>query len=137
MASINVLNIGIHNNPSPFLDPFTFEVTFECFAELADGTVCGGIHTFGDATPAPRVMRPPLARPSVLPMEECVIVSSLPCTASSASFLRSRAWDAATALTLRGSGGCSNYWSHALPLHSPLVLNPCRVAAVVNHPLQI
>ena len=86
MASINVLNIGIHNNPSPFLDPFTFEVTFECFAELADGTVCGGIHTFGDATPAPRVMRPPLARPSVLPMEECVIVCSLPCTASSASF---------------------------------------------------
>jgi hypothetical protein len=36
MALINVLNITVHNNPAGFLDPFQFEVTFECTGKLED-----------------------------------------------------------------------------------------------------
>jgi histone chaperone ASF1 len=36
MALINVLNITVHNNPAGFLDPFQFEVTFDCTGTLGD-----------------------------------------------------------------------------------------------------
>lgn len=87
MASVNVLNIGIHNNPSPFLENFAFEVTFECFAPLADdlewkvvyigsaesqsfdqelssvmvGPVPVGINRFVMETPPPELMKIPEA----------------------------------------------------------------------------
>ncbi len=47
MASINVLNIEIPNNPAPFLAPFMFEVTFECFAPLEEGATNGRPHPRG------------------------------------------------------------------------------------------
>uniref|UniRef100_A0A7S1C5P9 Anti-silencing function protein 1 n=1 Tax=Bicosoecida sp. CB-2014 TaxID=1486930 RepID=A0A7S1C5P9_9STRA len=36
MASVNVLNISVLDNPTAFTNPFQFEVTFECVAELSD-----------------------------------------------------------------------------------------------------
>lgn len=37
MASVNVLNIDVLDNPTAFTNPFQFEVTFECVQELSDG----------------------------------------------------------------------------------------------------
>lgn len=37
MTAVNVLDITIANNPSAFLDPFSFEITFECFSALKEG----------------------------------------------------------------------------------------------------
>ncbi|KAI9141117.1 histone chaperone ASF1A-like protein [Paraphysoderma sedebokerense] len=34
--AVSLTNIVIHNNPSRFLDPFQFEITFECNMELQD-----------------------------------------------------------------------------------------------------
>ena len=39
MAAVNLLNIAVVNNPAQFADPFVFEITFECFAALAEGTL--------------------------------------------------------------------------------------------------
>jgi hypothetical protein len=38
MSTVNLLNIALQNNPAPFTEPFLFEITFECFAALAEGT---------------------------------------------------------------------------------------------------
>ena len=35
MACVNVTNVTILDNPSTFLNPFQFEITFECLTELA------------------------------------------------------------------------------------------------------
>ena len=43
MASVNVVNIGVGQNPAPFLQPFAIEVTFECFAPLAEGEEVAGV----------------------------------------------------------------------------------------------
>lgn len=37
MSLVNLLNIAVQNNPANFLDPFIFEITFECYAALAEG----------------------------------------------------------------------------------------------------
>ena len=37
MAAINVLEVKVLDNPARFLDPFRFEVTFECVAALEEG----------------------------------------------------------------------------------------------------
>jgi hypothetical protein len=37
MSNINVTNIQIMNNPAPFTDPLTFQVTFECLKDLPEG----------------------------------------------------------------------------------------------------
>ncbi|XP_013408048.1 histone chaperone ASF1A-like [Lingula anatina] len=34
MAKINILNVVVLDNPSPFENPFQFEITFECLEEL-------------------------------------------------------------------------------------------------------
>lgn len=36
MAKVHVLNVGVHNNPSPFHTPLQFEIHFECLEELQD-----------------------------------------------------------------------------------------------------
>ena len=37
MASVNVLNVSVLNNPCPFKSGFAFEVTFEAVAPLKHG----------------------------------------------------------------------------------------------------
>lgn len=37
MAKIQLCNITVMDNPSPFLNPFQFEITFECIEELKEG----------------------------------------------------------------------------------------------------
>lgn len=34
MAQVHINNIQVRNNPSKVLDPFTFDITFECFSQL-------------------------------------------------------------------------------------------------------
>ncbi|XP_060534402.1 histone chaperone ASF1A [Cylas formicarius] len=36
MAKIQLCNITVMDNPSPFLNPFQFEITFECIEELKE-----------------------------------------------------------------------------------------------------
>ena len=36
MASINVTNILVHNNPCAYVDQFKFEITFECLSPIPD-----------------------------------------------------------------------------------------------------
>ena len=37
MPLINVTNVIIMDNPTAFLNPFQFQITFECLQELTDG----------------------------------------------------------------------------------------------------
>lgn len=37
MAKVQVLNVVVLDNPSPFNNPFQFEITFECIEDLPDG----------------------------------------------------------------------------------------------------
>ena len=37
MAKVNIVNIVVLDNPSPFLNPFQFEITFDCIEELKEG----------------------------------------------------------------------------------------------------
>ena len=37
MAKVQVLNLSILDNPTTFINPFKFEVTFECAENLPDG----------------------------------------------------------------------------------------------------
>ena len=37
MAKVQVTNVTVLDNPSPFQNPFQFEVTFECFEDLPEG----------------------------------------------------------------------------------------------------
>lgn len=39
MAKVQVLNVAVLDNPSPFGNPFQFEITFECMEDLPEGTV--------------------------------------------------------------------------------------------------
>ena len=36
MACVSVSNVTVLDNPSPFANPFQFEVSFECLAPIAD-----------------------------------------------------------------------------------------------------
>ncbi|XP_020289707.1 histone chaperone asf1 [Pseudomyrmex gracilis] len=36
MAKVQLVNVAVLDNPSPFLNPFQFEVTFECIEELKE-----------------------------------------------------------------------------------------------------
>lgn len=38
MAYVTLTNISVLDNPTSFLNPFQFEVTFECIHSLDDGT---------------------------------------------------------------------------------------------------
>lgn len=37
MAKVNICNVEVQDNPSPFLSNFKFQITFECYEELEDG----------------------------------------------------------------------------------------------------
>ncbi len=41
MAKVQVLNVAVLDNPSPFGNPFQFEITFECMEDLPEGTYHG------------------------------------------------------------------------------------------------
>lgn len=36
MAKVNICNVRVLDNPSPFLNPFQFEITFECLEDLSE-----------------------------------------------------------------------------------------------------
>lgn len=38
MAKVNISNVVVLDNPSPFQNPFQFEITFECLEDLPEGT---------------------------------------------------------------------------------------------------
>lgn len=40
MAKVQVLNVAVLDNPSPFGNPFQFEITFECMEDLPEGGCC-------------------------------------------------------------------------------------------------
>ena len=37
MALVNICDVTVLNNPSSFLKPFQFEITFECAEDLREG----------------------------------------------------------------------------------------------------
>ncbi len=37
MAKVNICDVTVLDNPSPFKNPFQFEITFECLEDLKDG----------------------------------------------------------------------------------------------------
>ena len=37
MAKVNIVNVVVLDNPSPFLNPFQFEITFEALEDLSEG----------------------------------------------------------------------------------------------------
>lgn len=39
MSAVNITNVAVLDNPSPFLSPFQFEISYECLATLNDGTI--------------------------------------------------------------------------------------------------
>ncbi len=43
MAKVNICDVTVLDNPSPFKNPFQFEITFECLEDLKDGK---GIHWY-------------------------------------------------------------------------------------------
>lgn len=44
MSVVNILNIQVLDNPTKFLNPFQFEITFECISPLKEGNI---IYFFG------------------------------------------------------------------------------------------
>ena len=38
MAKVNIVNVVVLDNPSPFLNPFQFEITFEALEDLSEGS---------------------------------------------------------------------------------------------------
>lgn len=39
MAKVNICDVTVLDNPSPFKNPFQFEITFECLEDLKDGKI--------------------------------------------------------------------------------------------------
>lgn len=37
MSAVNITNVAVLDNPSAFLNPFQFEISYECLASLKDG----------------------------------------------------------------------------------------------------
>lgn len=37
MAKVHIVNVVVLDNPSPFFNPFQFEITFECVEDLQEG----------------------------------------------------------------------------------------------------
>lgn len=37
MSTVNIINVNVLENPSPFLSNFKFEITFECMEDLQEG----------------------------------------------------------------------------------------------------
>ena len=43
MAKVNIVNVVVLDNPSPFLNPFQFEITFEALEDLSEGSLPAGV----------------------------------------------------------------------------------------------
>lgn len=41
MAKVHIVNVVVLDNPSPFFNPFQFEITFECVEDLQEGEDTG------------------------------------------------------------------------------------------------
>jgi histone chaperone ASF1 len=37
MSAVNITNVTVLDNPASFLNPFQFEISYECLAALKDG----------------------------------------------------------------------------------------------------
>lgn len=48
MAKVQVLNVAVLDNPSPFGNPFQFEITFECMEDLPEGRQQQRLVSFAD-----------------------------------------------------------------------------------------
>ena len=46
MALVNIMDVTVLDNPSPFLRPFQFEITFECAEDLPLGKSSGDLICF-------------------------------------------------------------------------------------------
>ena len=44
MAKVNIVNVVVLDNPSPFPNPFQFEITFEALEDLSEGKSCFNFH---------------------------------------------------------------------------------------------
>ena len=48
MAKVQLANVVVLDNPTAFLNPFQFEITFDCQEDLADGEKCAETSAFTD-----------------------------------------------------------------------------------------
>jgi hypothetical protein len=39
MAKVQLTNVTVLDNPSPFMNPFQFEITFDCIEDLPNGKI--------------------------------------------------------------------------------------------------
>lgn len=39
MSAVNLTNVAVLDNPAMFLNPFRFEISYECLAPLKDGSI--------------------------------------------------------------------------------------------------
>jgi histone chaperone ASF1 len=39
MSAVNITNVAVLDNPSAFLKPFQFEISYECLTPLKDGNL--------------------------------------------------------------------------------------------------
>lgn len=53
MSAVNITNVTVLDNPAAFLNPFQFEISYECLTPLKDGNLlepcffCCGNYLFG------------------------------------------------------------------------------------------
>lgn len=38
MSAVSITNVAVLDNPTAFLNPFQFEISYECFVPLEDGS---------------------------------------------------------------------------------------------------
>lgn len=41
MSAVNITNVTVLDNPAAFLNPFQFEISYECLTPLKDGAFLG------------------------------------------------------------------------------------------------
>lgn len=39
MSAVNITNVAVLDNPAAFLNPFQFEISYECLTPLKDGKI--------------------------------------------------------------------------------------------------
>lgn len=47
MAKVNICNVTVLDNPSPYFNPFQFEITFECLEDLSEGKSFKAVNLVG------------------------------------------------------------------------------------------
>jgi len=47
MSAVNITNVAVLDNPAAFLNPFQFEISYECLTPLKDGNNFTKRHRFG------------------------------------------------------------------------------------------